>query len=120
MSNKKLNKEIISIDHDDDQENYEAFSQFLDDHTKRVKKREADVITTMGESLLNEIDHKNSIKDVTKKEQIDYIIKKSSKYSEEYLLELDYRDVTDIFNEIKYENRSFWTKFLEFFNQSRH
>lgn len=120
MSQEQPNKKILSIDHDDDEKGYVPFSEYLENHTKRVRKREADVIDALGESLLSEIDHKNAIKDAAKKEQINYIIKKTSKYSEEYLLELDYRDVLDIFNEVKYENRSFWVKLLEFFNLSHH
>lgn len=120
MSQDRLNKKILSIDYDDDEKGYVPFSEYLENHTERIRKREADAIDAFGESLLSEIDHKNAIKDATKREQIDYIIKKTSKYSKEYLLELDYRDVLDIFNEVKYENRSFGVKLLEFFNLSHH
>ena len=121
MSKKKFSKEILSIDfEDDDKVGYAPFNQFLENHTNRIRNTEADAITAMGESLLMEIDHKNSVKDVTKNEQIDYIVNKTSKYSREYLLELDYNDVIDIFNEVKAENKSFFTKLLEFFNLSHH
>ena len=120
MSQERLNKKLLSIDHDDDEEGYVPFSKYLENHTERIRKREADAIDAIGEALLMEIDHKNSIKDITKNKQIDYVISKTSKYSREYLLELDYNDVLDIFNEVKYENRSFWTKLGEFFNLTHH
>jgi len=121
VSQERLNKEILSIDHDDDEKvSYEPFADFLADHTNRIKKRESNDIAEMGESLLSEIDHKQSIKNITKEKQIDYIVKNSSKYSYEYLLELDYRDVDDIFSETKEENKSFWVKLGEFFNLTHH
>lgn len=120
MSQEQPNKEILSIEHNDDEKGYVPFSEYLENHTERVRKREADAIDAMGESLLMEIDHKNTIKDAIKEKQIKYIVKKTSKYSGEYLLELDYRDVLDIFNEVRYENRSFWTKLKEKFNLTRH
>jgi hypothetical protein len=70
----------------------------------------------MGETLLSQIDHKKTIKDKEKMKLIKYIIKKSDKYNEQYLSDLDYNDVKDIFDEIKYENRSFFKKILEIFN----
>lgn len=120
MSEKKFSKEILSIDFEDDEVGYVPFNQFLENHTKREKNKDVSAIMDTGESLLAEIDHKKGIKDVTKANQIGFIIKKTGKYSREYLLELDYNDVLDIYKEVKYETRSFWVKLLEFFNLSHH
>jgi hypothetical protein len=114
-NSEKLKYEELSIDHDDDEYNYNEFSQFLEEHTKRQKNKTASEIINMGEDFLSEIDHKKQIKQQEKKPYINYIIKKTNKYSEKYLLELDYNDVLDIYEEIKYQNRSIFRKFIEFF-----
>lgn len=114
MSKKKVSNKEISIDHEDDQSGYDEFSQFLEDHTERQKEKYASEIVNMGEDFLAEIDHKMKMRQEQKKPLIKYITKKSSKYSEKYLLDLDFRDVNDIYDEIKYENRSVIKKFFEF------
>lgn len=114
MSKRKISNKELSIDHDDDYYNYDEFSQFLEDHTKRQKNKSASHIIEKGEDFLAEIDHKKKIKQQEKKPLIKYILKKSNKYSEKYLLDLDYNDVKDIYNEIKYKNRSFFKKLFEF------
>jgi len=113
-NNENLKYDELSIDHDDDEFNYNEFSQFLEEHTKRQKKRMASEIINMGEDFLSEIDYKKQIKQQEKKPHINYIIKKTNKYSEKYLLELDYNDVFKIYKEIKYQNRSIFRKFIEF------
>lgn len=115
MSEKKPNKDLLSIGHVDDQENYEEFSDFLDSHTARQKHHIASEIEEIGEDCLKEIDHKKTVKEISQKKLIKYILKKSNKYSEEYLLDLDFNDVNDIHKELKYENRSFFRKLWEFF-----
>lgn len=114
MSKKKLTKDILSIDHDDDCKNYDEFTQFLEDHTERQKNVAASEILEMGEDFLNEIEHKKNVKEEEKKPLIKYILKKSNKFSEKYLLDLDYNDVHDIYKEMKYQNRSIFKKFIEF------
>jgi hypothetical protein len=116
MSKKKFNKEALSIDYDDgeQQDDYDEFSNFLENHTERIKKNTASKILEMGEDFLNEIDHKKERKQKEKQPYIKYIIKKSNKYSQKYLLDLDFNDVVDIFYEIKNENKPFLKKFIEF------
>ena len=110
-----MNKEILSIDHNDNnKEDFSEFTQFLEEHTERQKRKTASDIIEMGEDYLAEIDHKNEVKQEEKKPLIKYIRKKSNKYSEKYLLDLDYKDVVDIHQEVKYENRSIIKKFFEF------
>lgn len=114
MKNKRIpNKSILSIDYDDDQKGYDDFNQFLNKHTERQKRKTASEIIEMGEQFLSEIDHKRKVKEEEKKPLVNYIVKKSNKYSERYLLDLDFRDVKNIYDELKYKNRSFFRKFLE-------
>ena len=111
--NKDKEKEWLSIDADDDDKNYSAFSSFLEHHTARQKDKAAFDILEMGEDLLTEIDEKKTIQDQEKEELIKYIIKKSEKYSPKILREYDISDVRDIHAEVKYENRPFWKKWID-------
>jgi len=115
MGKEKINNETDLVNHEDDNEvTYDEFSNFLEKHTKREKHKLATDFVEMGENYLAEIEHKKNIKQKEKKPLIKYIIKKTNKYSEKYLSELDYNDVFDIYKEVKYENRSFLKKFAEF------
>lgn len=112
---KKITENVVSIDYDDDQKNYDEFSKFLENHTNRQKVNFASEIFNMGETYLNEIEHKDKINKKKKKNLIKYIMRKSSdKYREQYLLELSYQDILDIYNDIK--ERSFFRKIINFFN----
>ena len=115
MKKKKLNKEILSIDHEDDADDYPEFNEFLNETTERTKKRDASEIFDMGDSFLSEIDHKKKQKHLESEPLIDYILSNTNKYSREYLNDLDHRDIQDIHSEVEYENRSFWVKLFEFF-----
>lgn len=116
---KKLNKDVLSIGYDDDQESYDEFDKFLIEHTERQKNKAASEIFEMGEQFLSEIDHKKKIKEEEKRPLVKYIIKKSNKYSERYLLDLDFNDVKDIYDELKYENRSLLKRVMEFLFPSK-
>jgi len=69
-----------------------------------------------GKFFLKEIEKKRK-KNLSKKDQmILYIVKHSkNKYDVDDLIDYDYRDIVDIFNDIKYQNRSWWIKFFEMF-----
>lgn len=111
--NRDKEKEWLSIDADDDDKDYSAFSAFLEDHTERQKAVAADRITAMGEALLSEIDEKKEVQDQEKEILIKYIIKKTNKYSPKTLREYDINDVRDIHKEVKYENRSWLRKLVD-------
>jgi hypothetical protein len=114
MKPQKLNKKILSIDYDDDQNDYAKFSEFLEEVEYRDKKQKANEIINLGSVLLDEIEHKKKIKNEEKKPLIKYILSKTNKYSEKYLFELDYNDVNDIYLEIKKENRPIIIKIIDF------
>ena len=115
MSQEPPNKDILSIDFEDDQNDYDQFSKFLDEHTARQKNKAASEIEEMGDLLLSEIDHKKSKEDVSKKKLIKYITKKSDLYSAEFLMGFDYSDLQDMYDELKEKNRSIFKKLMEFF-----
>lgn len=113
MKKKKFDDKIISIDYDDDQKNYDEFSTFLQEHTTRVKNKDANNIFEMGEILLTEINQKKYINEKKKDAMIDYITSKTDKYFKPYLKELDIKDVEEIYVETKNKNKPFFIKLFE-------
>lgn len=114
MNKKKIkNNNLLSYNYDDDDKNYNEFSKFLNQHTNREKKKDAEEIFEMGETLLSEIDQKKYINEKKKDVMIKYITSKTDKYLRSYLKELDIADVIDIHTEIKNENKSFFIKFID-------
>ncbi len=108
-------KNILSIDHDDDNENYEAFSEYLKEHTKRTTRQFAFEIERDGDLLLKEIERKSKNKKLKASKLIPYILKNcDGKYSENELNTYSFEDIQDIYNEIKTENRSAIVKFFHF------
>lgn len=112
MIDKKI---LLSIDSDDDDKDYEAFSEFLEDDTKRKKNQTVIEINEIAESLLKEIDRKNKNKTIKSNKLISYILKHcNGKYEEEVLKSYSFEDVRDIYNEIKTQRRSTISKFFHF------
>lgn len=110
-----LDKKILSIDSDDDNENYEAFSEFLENDTKRNKNRVAGEIEEIGETLLTEIEIKKNRREIEKNEYISYILKHGNEiYIESVLKSYSYEDVYLIYSELKKKNKSAIVKFFHF------
>ena len=108
-------KNILSIDSDDDNENYQAFSEYLDEDTKRKKNRTANEFEEIGNHLLKEIERKNKEKKRRATKLIPYILKHcDGKYDKEELESYSYEDVQDIYNEIKIRKRPAIIKFFHF------
>jgi hypothetical protein len=108
-------KDILSIDSDDDNENYNAFFEYLEDDTQRKKRKTANEIDELGEQFLLEVERKKKNKILKSKKLIPYILKHSGeKYSENELLEYSFEDVQNIYNEIRVEKRPVIVKFLHF------
>jgi hypothetical protein len=114
-----IDKKILSVDFDDDDKNYEIFSEFLEDDTQRKKNLTAVQINETAESLLREIERKNLLRGKKKTKLIRYIKKNSHYiYSKEELNSYSFEDVMNIYNETKREKRSLITKIFQFiFNQ---
>jgi hypothetical protein len=110
-----FDKNILSIDSDDDNENYEAFSEYLEEDTKRKKNRTASEIEQSGDLFLMEIERKNKNRKLRLVKPIQYILKNcDGKYSEYELNTYSFEDVMDIYNEIKAKKRPFIIKFFRF------
>jgi hypothetical protein len=110
-----LDKKILSVDSDDDNENYEAFSEYLDEDTKRKKNQTANEFDKVGEQLLKEIEIKNKNKKLKAIKLIPYILKYcDNKYTEEELISYGFEDIRDIYKEIKIQKRPAIVKFFYF------
>jgi hypothetical protein len=110
-----IDKKILSIDLDDDNENYKEFFEYLVDDTKRKKKKSASEIEEIGELCLKEIDRKNKNKELMANKLIPYIIKHcNNKYGEEELKSYSFDDVQNIYKEIKIKRRPIIIKFFQF------
>jgi len=111
-----LDKKILSIDNNDDDKNYLAFSEYLEEDTQRKKQKAISEIEKMGEDLLIEIEKKKVRKEIIKEKYIRYIMKHhdGSVFSEKALKSYSYEDVLQIYNEIKELKRSKINKFFRF------
>jgi len=114
-----IDKKILSIDYDDDDDkDYQAFDEYLQEDTLRKKNGVISEIEQMGSQYLKEIDKKKKQKELKKTKLIPYIIKYSKgKYDNDYLDELNsysFEDIQDIYNQVKTENRSIIAKIFHF------
>jgi hypothetical protein len=108
-------KNILSIDYDDDNKNYQAFDEFLQDDTKRKKNKSANEIEQIGDQLLKEIERKKKEKQLKAKKLIPYILKNcDGKYDEEELYSYSFEDVKDLYDNIKAEKSPLIVKIFRF------
>ena len=110
-----IDKSILSIDSDDDNKDYKAFSEYLEDDTRRKKNLTAREIQEVADNLVKEIERKKRNQALKSQKLIPYILKHcDEKYTEEELIGYSYNDVQDIYNELKIEKQSFVSKFFHF------
>lgn len=109
-----LNDKIISIDSDDDNNDYESFNNYLEEDTSRKKNRIAIDIEQTGGQLLKEIEIKNKRKDIKKRTVLIPYILKNSTYGIDELISYSFEDVQKIYNEFKKEKRPAIIKFFHF------
>lgn len=111
----EINDRILSIDSDDDNNDYESFNKYLEDDTNRKKNKTVLEIENMGDRYLKEIELKNAQKEIRKQKQIKYILKHSKlTYPSNVLISYSFEDVQQIYDELKSKNKSFFTKIFHF------
>lgn len=111
----KLSDKIVSIDFDDDDRDYIAFSEFLEEHTERKKNFFANQLEENGEKLLTEINETKERQEPEKRKLIKYILKyESIHYSFNELMETDIADIRIIYSRTKEEHQSFLKKLFKF------
>lgn len=110
-----FDEKILSIESDDDNENYHQFDEFLTNDTNRKKNSFAKDIDLMGKQYLIEIDRNKVKQKIKKNKLIPYILKHSENlYSEEELLSYSLDDIRIIYDDIKKENSSTLSNFFKF------
>lgn len=108
-------KNILSIDSEDDDKNYEAFSEYLENDTKEKKAKAFLEIEEFGKQYLKEIDRKNKDKKLKSNKLIPYILKHcDGKYNKKELQKYSYEDVQEIYKAIKTRKRPAIVKFFYF------
>ena len=109
-----IDKNILSVDSDDDI-SYLALDEFLKNDTIIKKKKSITEIHELGERLIEEIELKNKKKSIKIDKLIPYIIKNSDdKYTLTELKSYSFKDVQDIYNEIKKQKQSLIVKIFHF------
>jgi hypothetical protein len=102
-----FDKKILSIDSEDDNKDYEAFSEYLKEDTTRKKNLTSKEINNIAEILLQEIERKKRNQALKSQKLIPYILRHcDEKYTKEELMGYSYNDVQDIYNEIRSEKQS--------------
>ena len=82
-----IDKSILSIDSDDDNKDYKAFSEYLEDDTRRKKNLTAREIQEVADNLVKEIERKKRNQALKSQKLIPYILKHcDEKYTEEELI----------------------------------
>lgn len=108
-------KNILSIDSDDDDnKDLLAFTEYLEEDTKRKKESTASFINQMGDKFLKEINQKKNLENKQKIKCIKYILKHTYKYDDEELELYSLKDLQDIYKEVKIQNQSVIIKFFRF------
>lgn len=111
-----INKKILSVDFDDDDVEYGAFTKYLEDDTKRRLDLAFKEIDEFGEEYLKEIERKKLIQHKQKTKYVNYIFKHSKGlYTKERLYSYEYDDVLNIYQALKDQRQSPIKNFLNFF-----
>lgn len=112
----RINKKVLSIDHDDDNENYDEFVEYIEEHTNRTKNFFHKQLLSAGDTLLAEKEKKSLRNEERKKKLIPKILKKDKDdiYTYEELMSYSYEDNLNILKEIKEKNKGFFVKIFKF------
>jgi hypothetical protein len=108
-------KDILSIEYDDDNSDYNSFNDFLMEDTRRQMNVAFKEIDVMGEDYLKELEEKKARQKIEKAKYIKYIMKHSRGiYTAERLMSYELSDVLYMYNEIKDNKESKIKTFFKF------
>ena len=99
------------IDSVEEKLGYLSYSTYLEEDSRRNKNKTASFIAEIGEDLLSEIDNKKQQQQTPKEKYVKYILKHRKIVN---LMSYDFKDIVDIYNEVKKENQSFLSKAFQF------
>lgn len=108
-------KNLLSIDADDDDISYLSLTKHLEDDSLRKKNKTASEFEELGGKYLEEIEKKKKKKRLKIKKLIPYILRHHKDiYDKEELLTYSFEDIQDIYNETKIEKKPTLIKFIQF------
>ena len=108
-------KDILSVEGNDDLIEYVSLSKHLKEDTDRKKKQTQLEFEEMGDRYLKEIERKSKNKGLKQVELIPYILKhRGDIYGKDELMSYSFEDVQDIYDEIKKEKKPAILKFFHF------
>lgn len=94
---------------------YVSLSKHLREDTNRKKKLTSNEFEELGGRYLQEIERKNKNKELKLVKLIPYILKyRGDIHDKDELMSYSFKDVQDIYNELKIEKKPFFVKFLHF------
>lgn len=106
-------KDILPLD--DELVDYLSLSKHLKEDTERKMKQTSEEFEEMGELYLQEIEQKNKIKELKQLKLISYILKRCGEiYDRDELMSYSFKDVQDIYNDVKKEKKPAIIKFFHF------
>lgn len=111
---KKIDDKVLSIDFDDDNENYKGFLEYVISDTQRKQDKLVRDVNQMGDIYLEEIDRKNKKRNEKKMVYVKYIMNHSDEYNEDELMSYSMHDVIEIYNTTKENRHSFFKKIFKF------
>lgn len=114
-----MDDKIIPDFHEDEGVDLDTLNSHINDDIYRKKNVMASEIMDKGQEYIDEIDRKNKKRNLIKKKYIPYVLKHCDEYTEKELYEYSYKDVIEIYNEVKVENRPLFLKIIHyiFFNK---
>jgi hypothetical protein len=100
---------------EDDNVSVLSLAKHLEEDAERKKNKVALEFQEMGDNYLKEIDRKKKTESLKQRKLIPYILKhRGDYYDESELMSYSFKDIQDIYDEIKKKNKSAITKFFNF------
>jgi len=115
-----IDKKKFKIESDeDDGMTVLSLAKHLEDDTKRKKNQTAKEFKEFGDDYLTEIDRKKRIQKVKQIKLISYILKhRGDIYNKEELFSYSFEDIQEIYDEIKFEKKSWIIKLFQLFSSN--
>jgi len=116
----KEDSEKKSIDRlnelEEDDKDYLGFVKMLDETSTHVKSKTKKEISNMGDLFVEEMEKRRKIEEKKKEIMIDYIVENSSQIIlKDELLTYTYKDVFEIYSNLKRKNRPLLQKLKDLF-----
>lgn len=108
-------KNPLSIDFDDDNEDYNKLKDFIINHTENQKSYLISELLSKYDDLTAEVEERKKISDRKKKPYVRYILRHSKEYKKNQLMCFELSDVINIYNELKLNKTNKIKEIIKFF-----